>query len=121
MKERDSLPWNEYKEYYETGPGDHWFEIPLDSDKIEEDTGMHITGKLFSTTTRMLRGIDLAEDEPMSDTISPKHKKQGKTNKQRFVEKVKSNGIKHAVVLVSTTKCLKCSARNCFSFTKAWA
>ena len=102
LEEGEPIPFNETSGFNESGGDDYWYEIPLDSETIEKDTGMLIEGRLF--TTRMPRGIDLEADEPMSDAPEHlKYKKQGKTDKKRFMSKVRVSGF--SLVLCSLPPC----------------
>jgi len=50
----------------------------------------------------MPRGLDLKPDDPWTEHVSEKHKKQGRTERCYFEEKVKANSLNHVWILVET-------------------
>lgn len=99
LKSGGAIPFNETSAWC-PGSYDHWFNIPLDCPLIRNDIGARVTGKLFST--RMPRGLDLKPEDPWTEHVSEKHKKQGRTERAYFEEKVKDNDVNHVWVLVES-------------------
>jgi protein-tyrosine phosphatase len=107
------IPWNETHGWWEEGGSDHWFEIPLNTPAIQNDIGMYVPGKLF--TTRMPRALDMQEGEDWSTMKIP----AGKTDKRRFMENVKDFSITHAWVLVEEFEMEKIESKCLLDFYKS--
>lgn len=107
-----AIPWNETAEFYEPGGADHWFEVgPLSTADMVAETGMYISGRLF--TTRMPQGLDLQPGDYKGEVAS-KH-----TDKRRFIQTVKDNQIKCAIVLVSDEEMTKGESSDLLGFYKS--
>ena len=102
------IPFNETKEWYEQDGADHWFEIPLNTDEIKEQTGMEISGRVF--TTRMPQNLDSQEGD--FDGEIP----VGATNKKLFMQKVKTNQLRKVFVLVEDEEFAKGNSKKLIEF-----
>jgi ubiquitin-conjugating enzyme E2 D/E len=104
------IPFNETSGWWEEGASDHWFNIPLNTLEIQNDIGMYVPGKLF--TTRMPRALDLQIGEDWSKIKVP----PGKTDKRRFIENVKDDSVTHVWVLVEDFEMAKVESKCLLDF-----
>jgi hypothetical protein len=107
------IPFNETADALEAGGDDHWYEVgPLSTPKVEAQTGRCIQGRLF--TTRMPRGLDMQPGDFKGEVDISKC-----TCKRRFIEKVRDNQIKCAIVLVEDEEFEKGKSKDLLAFYRS--